>query len=51
MFLLLNLAVGGVLPGYRPPPTPGVNLACADGVAAYESGVEMVVTYARAYQP
>lgn len=53
MYLILNLAVGGVLPSYRPPcdaPTPGANLTCADGVGAYDAGVEMVVRYARAYQ-
>jgi hypothetical protein len=54
MFLILGVAVGGMLPSYRPPcdaPTPGVDLTCADGVAAYDDGVEMVVKYARAYQP
>lgn len=54
MFLILDLAVGGVLPAYRPPcdaPTPGANLTCADGVAAYDAGIEMLVTYVRAYQP
>ncbi|MBX7100217.1 MAG: glycoside hydrolase family 16 protein, partial [Myxococcaceae bacterium] len=53
MYLILNLAVGGVLPSYRPPcdaPTPGANMKCADGVGAYATGVEMVVRYARAYQ-
>lgn len=53
MYLILNLAVGGVLPSYRPPcdaPMGGVNMTCGDGVAAYDSGVEMVVRYVRRYE-
>jgi hypothetical protein len=46
MYLILDLAVGGALPRYRAPCT---NFTCADGVAAYDQGVEMVVRYARAY--
>jgi beta-glucanase (GH16 family) len=53
MYLILNLAVGGVLPSWRSPcdrSGGGINMTCADGVGAYDGGVEMLVRYVRAYR-
>jgi hypothetical protein len=52
MYLVLDLAVGGVLPSYRSPcdqPNAGTRMNCGDGVAAYDTGVEMRISYARMY--